>query len=116
MILGAVRDETFGPMALVGTGGTLAEALDDVALALAPVTDEDAEAMIGGLRGARLLRGFRGAPPADEAGLAKLLARLSRIAAAYGDRIEEIDLNPVVFSGGRWRAADALIRLREKSE
>ena len=109
MILGTVRDETFGPMVLVGTGGVLAEALDDVALALAPVSEEEAGRMIASLRGRRLLEGFRGAPPADLGELASLIARLSRIAAAYEAGIASIDLNPVVYSGGRWRAADALI-------
>lgn len=109
MILGTVRDETFGPMVLVGTGGVLAEALDDVALALAPVSEEDAGRMIASLRGKRLLEGFRGAPPGDLGELAALTARLSRIAAAYEAEIASIDLNPVVYSGGGWRAADALI-------
>lgn len=109
MILGTVRDDTFGPIVLVGTGGVLAEALDDVALALAPVSEEDAGRMIASLRGRRLLQGFRGAPPADEKGLASLIARLSRIAVAYEAGIASIDLNPVVYAGGQWRAADALI-------
>jgi acyl-CoA synthetase (NDP forming) len=111
MIIGSVRDATFGPMVLAGAGGVLAEALDDVALAMAPATEADAARMIASLRGRRLLRGFRGAPPADEGALAALIARLSRAAAAYGGDISEIDLNPVTYSGGRWLAADALIKL-----
>ena len=98
-------------MVLAGAGGVLAEALDDVALAMAPATEADAARMIASLRGRRLLRGFRGAPPADEGALAALIARLSRAAAAYGGDISEIDLNPVTYSGGRWLAADALIKL-----
>ncbi|MPZ59874.1 MAG: hypothetical protein GEU93_00985 [Propionibacteriales bacterium] len=111
MILGIVRDATFGPMVLVGTGGTLAEAMDDVSVGLPPLGPDDAGRMIGSLRGRALLHGFRGAAPADSGALAELVVRLSRIAATYGDVIEELDLNPVVFSGGRWRVVDALIRL-----
>ncbi|MBT3352026.1 MAG: acetate--CoA ligase family protein [Nitrospinaceae bacterium] len=112
MILGTVCDETFGPMVLVGTGGVLAEALDDVALALAPVSEEEAGCMIASLRGRRLLQGFRGAPRADEGELASLIAQLSHIAVAYEAGIASIDLNPVVYSRGRWRAADALVVAR----
>ncbi|MEE9241369.1 MAG: acetate--CoA ligase family protein, partial [bacterium] len=81
IILGSLRDETFGPMVLVGTGGVLAEAMEDVALGLAPVSGSDAERMIASLRGRPLLKGFRGAPPADEKALAKLVSHLSRVAA-----------------------------------
>ncbi len=111
MIIGSVRDATFGPMVLAGIGGVLAEVYGDVALAMAPITEADAARMIDSLRGVRLLRGFRGAPSTDEKALAALIARLSRLAAAYEREISEIDLNPVVYSGGRWLAADALIKL-----
>jgi acetyltransferase len=79
---------------------------------MAPITEADAARMIDSLRGVRLLRGFRGAPSTDEKALAALIARLSRLAAAYEREISEIDLNPVVYSGGRWLAADALIKLK----
>ncbi|MFP6871439.1 MAG: acetate--CoA ligase family protein [Nitrospinota bacterium] len=111
MILGIVRDATFGPMVLAGTGGIHAETMKDVALALPPVSEVRAARMIASLRGRRLLQGFRGAPPADERVLCALIARLSGIAIAYRAYILELDLNPVIFSGGAWRVADALIRL-----
>ena len=68
--------------------------------------------MIASLRGRRLLQGFRGAPRADEGELASLIAQLSHIAVAYEAGIASIDLNPVVYSRGRWRAADALVVAR----
>lgn len=114
IILGTLQDETFGPMVLIGSGGVVAEAMDDAALGLAPISEGDAARMIESLRGRPLLQGFRGAPPADEPALAKLAAHLSQIAAAYSDQIEEMDLNPVVFSGGEWRIADAIVSLRPK--
>jgi acyl-CoA synthetase (NDP forming) len=114
IILGILRDETFGPMVLVGTGGILAEAMEDAALGLAPISESEALRMIGSLRGRALLQGFRGAPPVDETALAKLLAHLSQIAAAYQEQVEEMDLNPVVFSDGQWRITDALLTLRPR--
>ncbi|HYJ70027.1 MAG TPA: acetate--CoA ligase family protein [Nocardioidaceae bacterium] len=112
MLLGIVRDPTFGPVVLVGTGGTVAEAIDDVAAGLPPLTTSDAARLIGSLRGRVLLRGFRGGPTGDEEALARLVTRLSDIAIRYGDHIEELDVNPVVYAEGRWLAADALLRPR----
>jgi len=111
VILGIIQDPTFGPIVLVGTGGIYAEATNDVALALPPVTEHRATRMIASLRGKRLLEGFRGAPPADKEALCTLIVRLSDIAIAYRLNFSEIDLNPVIFSGDEWGIADALIRL-----
>lgn len=114
VILGIARDETFGPVVLVGTGGTLAEAIEDVVLGLPPISPQRATRMISSLRAVKLLRGFRGAPVTDEAALADLVAHLSQVALSYQDHVTELDLNPVVFHGGRWKAADALLRLTER--
>jgi acetate---CoA ligase (ADP-forming) len=112
VLLGIARDPDFGPVVLVGTGGTVAEAIDDVAVALPPLSERTALALIDSLRGRILLRGFRGTPPVDEPALATLLVRLADIACTYSDRIEELDLNPVVYAEGRWQVADALVHLR----
>ncbi|OGL60253.1 MAG: hypothetical protein A3I72_04890 [Candidatus Tectomicrobia bacterium RIFCSPLOWO2_02_FULL_70_19] len=112
MILGIARDPAFGPLVLVGTGGVLAEVLEDVRFALPPVTRARAAELIHALKGARLLEGFRGRPKADLEGLADLVETISRLAVHFGDRFEELDLNPEVFSGGRWHVLDALVRLR----
>ena len=112
IILGVSPDGTFGPFVLAGLGGVLAEAVDDVALGHAPVGVEGAHRMLGSLRGRRLLEGFRGSEPVDLPALAELIERLSRIAVDYAGVIADIDLNPVVFSGGRWRAVDAVVRLQ----
>jgi acetate---CoA ligase (ADP-forming) len=112
MLLGIARDPTFGPVVLIGTGGTVAEAIDDVAVALPPLSTRTAAGLIDTLRGRALLRGFRGTPPVDEPALADLLVRLSQIAVTYGDRIDELDLNPVIYAEGRWQVADALVHLR----
>jgi hypothetical protein len=115
VILGVSPDTTFGPFVLAGLGGVLAEALDDVALGLAPVGPEGAYRMLGSLRGRRLLEGFRGSEPVDLPALAELVQRLSQLAVDYAGVIADIDLNPVVFSGGRWRAVDAVVTLELNS-
>lgn len=115
VVLGLIRDPSFGPLVLVGTGGIYAEAIDDVALGVPPLSRPQALRLIRSLRLHKLLRGFRGSPPVDEDGLATLLVRLAEIGLDHDGVIEEMDLNPVIFSAGQWRIADALIRLAERS-
>ena len=111
VILGITRDATFGPMLMVGLGGIHAEVLRDVAFAPAPIGPQEAQSLLGELKGAALLDGVRGAPPADRAALIELMASLSRFAADHADLIEEIDLNPVIIhaQGQGLTVVDALI-------
>jgi len=95
MLAGILWDKQFGPMVVVGLGGTLVEILGDIAMRLAPFELREARAMIGELKGAALLRGVRGASPADAESLAALLVKLSKLAQRY-PQIREMDLNPVV--------------------
>jgi acetate---CoA ligase (ADP-forming) len=96
MILGALDDADFCPLVMAGVGGIHAEVLADRAFAPAPVSSDEAADLIGRLRGARLLAGHRGRPPADVAALSAALSRLSRLAVAHAGEIGEIDLNPVI--------------------
>jgi acyl-CoA synthetase (NDP forming) len=109
VIVGVARDEQFGPMILCGLGGILVEALDDVVMAPVPVTRERALELIASLRGARILGGVRGRPPADTGALADLIAAVSRFAAEHADRIAEVDLNPVIVHAHGLSVVDALI-------
>jgi acyl-CoA synthetase (NDP forming) len=111
MILGITRDAVFGPMLMVGLGGIHVEVLKDVAFAPVPLSNDDALALIGELKGAALLDGVRGASPADKAALAELMVALSRFAADHADQIAEIDLNPVIVhpAGEGLSVVDALI-------
>jgi acyl-CoA synthetase (NDP forming) len=113
MIVGVVRDPTFGPVVTVGAGGVTTELFKDVAYALAPIDEAEATALIRTLRSAPLLEGFRGAPPADLAALARLVSLLSRLADAGRDRISELELNPVIVhpEGRGCTVADALLVL-----
>jgi acyl-CoA synthetase (NDP forming) len=116
MILGIKVDPHLGPFVLVGLGGVLTELLQDVAVRPAPVDLDAAQAMIGELRGAMLLHGFRGQPPRDVAALAQAIVDLSRFAAGHSGWLAEADLNPLlVLAQGRGvRAVDALLVGRER--
>ena len=96
MIVGVSRDPGFGPMLAVGLGGVLVEVLDDFVLSPAPVDATEAHEMLRNLRGRRILDGVRGAPPADLDALVELLVAVSELAAAAGDALEALDLNPVI--------------------
>jgi hypothetical protein len=115
VILGVTRDLDFGPMLMVGLGGIHVEVLRDVVFAPVPIGRDEALTLLGDLKGAALLDGVRGAPPADRAALAELIATVSRFAADHADLIEEIDLNPViVYPQGRGLSVvDALIVKRK---
>jgi acetyl-CoA synthetase (ADP-forming) len=109
LILGARCDPQFGPVVMVGSGGVLVEWLRDVQLALAPIDEARAEALLRRLRAWPLLDGFRGRPRLDVAAAAAALSRLSRLAVDLGPRLGEIDVNPLIVraEGQGAVAADA---------
>ncbi|VTT99278.1 -binding protein : Putative Acyl-CoA synthetase (NDP forming) OS=Candidatus Nitrospira defluvii GN=NIDE3866 PE=4 SV=1: Acetyltransf_1: CoA_binding_2: Succ_CoA_lig: ATP-grasp_5 [Gemmataceae bacterium] len=113
VMAGVTHDPLFGPLVAFGLGGVHVEVLGDVAFRVAPLTDRDAAEMVRGIRGYRLLEGYRGHPPADVAALEEALLRLSRLAEEVPE-IAEIDLNPVfAFPPGEGcRVADARVRVR----
>jgi acetate---CoA ligase (ADP-forming) len=118
VIVGVTRDETFGPLLMVGLGGIFVEVLRDVAFAPTPLTREDARRLLAQLRGARLLEGVRGELPADVDALIGLLVAVSRFAADHADAIAEVDLNPVIVHprGQGLSVVDALIITRPAGE
>jgi acetyl-CoA synthetase len=109
MVVGARIDPLFGPLVVVGLGGILVELLQDTVLAPAPVTPEQAETLLRQLKGAKLLDGFRGMPAVNVARLSQVISDVSRFAADHRDRIEELDVNPLICAGDRITAVDALI-------
>jgi len=113
MIIGVMRDPTFGPVVMVGAGGSMTELFHDTASRLAPVSGAEALAMLRELRSAPLLEGFRGTPKADVTALARLISQVSRLAAGGRDRIAEFELNPVIVhpAGEGCSIADALLVL-----
>jgi len=113
-LIGVINDEGFGPTIAHCLGGVLTEVLRDVTFRIAPFDIETARDMIAELRGAKLFDGYRGSPPADRQALAAMLVEVSRMAAALGDRLKEMDINPVFVKpeGQGCVAADALIVLK----
>jgi acetyl coenzyme A synthetase (ADP forming)-like protein len=110
MIVGAVQDPLFGPVIACGTGGIFVDVAADTAFRLHPLSDADAREMIDELRGARLLRGYRGAPAVDEAALRDVVLRVSELVAAAPE-IQEMDLNPVIVLSSGACVADVRIRI-----
>ncbi len=111
IILGVKRDQTFGPLLMVGLGGVAVEVMKDVALAPVPLGAEEARAMLARLKGVRLLDAHRGAPAGDVEALVDLMVRLGKFASDHADVIAEIDLNPVLVHarGKGVSVVDALI-------
>jgi acetyl coenzyme A synthetase (ADP forming)-like protein len=110
MMVGVTFHPTFGHVLACGAGGTLVELLSDVAFRIQPLTDEDADELIAGLRCARLLRGFRGAPPSDTAALREVILRVSALLDICPE-IRELDLNPLMVLDRGVSAVDARIRV-----
>jgi hypothetical protein len=108
LIVGLRRDPQFGPVVLVGLGGTLTEVLDDVAVLLAPAGAGEVLERLRRLRGAAVLQGVRGRPAADVDALADLVAAVARHLADHPE-VLEIDLNPVIAGPSGAVAVDALV-------
>jgi acetyl coenzyme A synthetase (ADP forming)-like protein len=110
VLVGATFDPSFGPVIACGTGGTLVELFSDVVVRLHPLTDVDVAEMVNEMRGAPLLRGYRGAPVADEAALHDVLLRISALIDACPG-IQELDINPLKVLPTGACALDARIRV-----
>jgi acyl-CoA synthetase (NDP forming) len=114
ILIGARVDPVVGPVIVVGSGGVLVELVKDSVAALAPVSAAQAQAMLGRLKGYKLLQGFRGAPRANVAALAEVIARVSEFAADFAGEIEELDVNPVLCGPERVLAVDALVTKKRR--
>jgi acetate---CoA ligase (ADP-forming) len=110
LLAGAFQDPVFGPLVAFGPGGVLAELIGDAGFRLAPLTDVDAEELVLSGKAGRLVRGFRGAAPADEAALIDLVLRLSALAEDLAE-VAELDLNPVIALPDGCMAVDARVRV-----
>ena len=94
VIIGVIKDPSFGPVIMFGLGGVFVEILKDVAFRIVPIEKSDAEEMINEIKGKKLLEGYRGQEPADIASLQQMLLKLSELVNAT-PAIKEIDMNPV---------------------
>jgi acetyltransferase len=95
VVVGAVRDPQFGPLVMFGSGGIYVELLRDVSFRLAPVSLDEAQAMMAETMAGKLLAGLRGQAPADRQAVAKIIVAVSQLIAADAT-IAEMDLNPVI--------------------
>jgi len=111
LIVGAKVDFQFGPVILLGVGGTAVEIYKDTATRMAPLQAADVPSMLGCLRGHRLFTGHRGVAAVNLGQLTEMALRFSDLVMALGDRIDSIDLNPVFCSPQRCVVADARIVL-----
>jgi acyl-CoA synthetase (NDP forming) len=110
MMLGAINDPTFGPVVVCGSGGVMIELLADSACRLYPLTNHDAAEMVHGLKGVRLLRGFRGGAPADEAAFEQAVLRISALVGICPE-IQELDVNPLLVLEDGVSAVDVRVRV-----
>jgi acyl-CoA synthetase (NDP forming) len=108
LLVGARRDPGFGPVAVVGAGGTETEVHADIAVELAPVDAATAHAMLDRLRCRPLLDSWRGRPPLATSAVVELVVAVSRFVAANPD-VDEVELNPVRVGPDGAVAVDALI-------
>jgi acetate---CoA ligase (ADP-forming) len=110
LLAGLVQDPVFGTLVAFGPGGVFAELIGEAEFRIAPLTDTDAEELVTAGKAGRLVRGFRGAPAADQAALRDLLHRLARLGEDL-PAIAELDLNPVIALEEGCVVVDARIRV-----
>lgn len=111
VFLGAKNDLQFGPVIILGLGGTAVEIYNDTAIRMAPVSEAEVDAMVESLKGKALFRGYRGGTQVNMAALRQMVAAFSRLAMALEPNLHSIDLNPVICTPERCVAVDARIML-----
>ncbi len=112
LVVGLTRDAQFGPCVMFGLGGIFTEILKDTVFRVAPLEKQDALEMMQEIRASKILEEIRGMVPVDKDRLAEMLMTVGRI-GIENDRIKEIDINPVIISGGKPVAVDALVVLQK---
>lgn len=112
LLVGVVTDPAWGHVLAVGLGGVWVEVLRDTALRVLPVGRASIRAALSELRGAPVLAGARGTEPADLDAVADTVYAVARLAERLGDRLESLEINPLLVSGSRVEALDALITWR----
>ena len=112
LIIGAKVDYQFGPVILLGIGGTGVEIYRDTSLRMAPLNQQDVDAMLKDLKARPLLEGYRGSEPVNVGELSRMLIAFSDLVMELEGLIESIDLNPVLCSSNKCVVADARIMLK----
>jgi len=110
VIVGSIKDPQFGQTLMFGLGGVFVEILKDVTFKIAPITREDAEEMLTGIKAYPLLKGYRNTPPTDIDAIITILLNTSRL-VMDNPQIKELDLNPVLAYEKGAKTVDARIIL-----
>jgi acetate---CoA ligase (ADP-forming) subunit beta len=110
LVVGLTRDPQFGPCVMFGLGGIFTEVLKDISFRVAPLEKHDALEMMSEIKAHKILDAVRGMPEADRDLLADILINVGRI-GLENDAVKEIDINPLILSGSKPVAVDALIVL-----
>jgi acyl-CoA synthetase (NDP forming) len=113
LLVGVVRDPQWGPMLAIALGGVFTEVLHDGALAPLPVTSARIRDLVASLRGAAVLDGVRGGPPADLDAVVAAIARIAELAYALGGDLESLEVNPLRVDGSVVEALDAVLTWRD---
>jgi len=111
LIVGAKTDYQFGPVILLGMGGTGVEIYKDGVLRMAPLQEQDVSSMVKNLKARPLLEGYRGSEPVDMGELTRMMLAFSELVMELEEAVESIDLNPVMCSSKSCTIADARIML-----
>jgi len=111
LILGVRHDAQFGPIVVIGVGGTLVEVMRDVRLLPAPLTRADTLRALRSLRLLPLLQGYRGNPPADLDRIADVAVRVGAMAVQLGPRLQELEINPLMVRGPDVVAVDVRVTI-----
>ncbi len=114
LIVGAAIDHQFGPVVLLGIGGTAVEVYGDVAIRMAPLAADDVLSMLSELKGGRLLTGYRGGTPVDRDKLVACVLAFSSLMGEIAPYIESVDVNPLFCSAKGCVVADARIMLNRR--
>ncbi|MCK4477130.1 acetate--CoA ligase family protein [Candidatus Bathyarchaeota archaeon] len=110
VIIGAIKDDQFGPTLMFGLGGIFVEILKDVAFRIAPVTKQEAELMITEIKAYPVLKGYRNQPPLDINTIAEIIVNTSKLVTDHQE-IKELDLNPIMVYEKGAKTVDARIIL-----
>jgi altronate dehydratase len=115
IIIGAKNDFQFGPVVVLGLGGTSVEIYNDTAIRMAPVTPGDVASMVNSLVAKKLFKGYRKKPGVNMTRLTELVVAFSSLTMDLEENFQSIDLNPVICTKDRCVIADARIMLQEES-
>jgi len=115
LVIGLTRDPQFGPCVMFGLGGIFTEILKDISFRVAPLEKRDALEMMEDIKGRKILEAVRGMEAADRGMLSEILINVGRIGLEH-DAVKEIDINPVIISGTKPVAVDALVVLEQPEE